>query len=65
MYPLHPPLKLIYIVPNTLFSPNLMIIITGTFRNISNTVKLYEITLFPTGSSAYYSLYERAESSLC
>ena len=50
--------KLIYIVPNTLFSPNLMIIITGTFRNTSNPLKIYEMTLFPTGSLAYYSVYE-------
>ena len=45
--------RYIYIVPNTLFSPNQMIITTGTFRNTSITLKLYEITLFPTGSSAY------------
>ena len=44
---------IIYIVPNTLFSQNLMIIITGTFRNTSILLKLYEITLFPTGLSAY------------
>ena len=30
-----------------------MIIIASTFRNLSNPLKLYEITLFPTGSSAY------------
>ena len=35
-----------------------MIIIMGTFRNTSNPLKLYEITLFPTGSSGYYSVYE-------
>ena len=37
----------IYIVPNILISPNLMIIITGTFSNTSIPLKLYEITLFP------------------
>ena len=52
---------LIYIVPNTLFSPTLMIIITGTFRNTSNPLKVNEITLFPTGLSAYYSIYEHDE----
>ena len=41
----------IYFGHKTLFSANLMIIITGTFRN---TPKLYEITLFHTGLSAYY-----------
>ena len=35
-----------YIVPNT-FSLNLMIVIIDTFRNSSNSLKLYEITLFP------------------
>ena len=54
----------IYIVHNKLFSPNLRIIITDTFKNTSIPLKLYEITLFPTGSSAYYSI-ESAESSLC
>ena len=38
--------KLINIVPNTLFSPNLLIIITGTFRNTPNPLKRYEITIF-------------------
>ena len=62
----HQPLKLIYIdkqyiVPNT-FSTNLMIIITGTFKNTSNPLKLDEITLFNTGLLAYYS--ESTESSL-
>ena len=42
-----------------------MIIITGTFRNTSNPLKLYEITLFHTGSSVYYSVYESEELSLC
>ena len=53
----HQPPKLIHIgpVPLTLFSPNVMIIITGTF-------KPYEITLFLTGLLAYYFIYERAES---
>ena len=37
----------IYTAPNTLFSPNLLIIITGTFRNTSNPLKLFEITHFP------------------
>ena len=37
----------------------------GIFRNTSIPLKLYEITLFPTGSSAYYSVYENAESLLC
>ena len=46
----------IYIGPNTLFSPNLMIIITGTFKNTANPLKLYEITLFFTGSLAYYAM---------
>ena len=59
--PPQPHLKLIYIVPKTVFSPNLMIIIKGTFRNTSIPLKLYEINLFPTGSSDY----ESAESSLC
>ena len=54
----------IYIVPNILFSPNLMTIITRTFRNTSNPLKLYEITLFHTGSLAYGSVYESSESSL-
>ena len=65
---LHLHLKLIYIVPNTLFSPNIMIIMTGTFRNTQIPFKLYEIFLFPTGSSVlsdYYSVYESAASSLC
>ena len=53
------------IVPNTLFSPNLIITITGTFRNTSIPLKLYEITLFPTGSAACYSIYKSDESSLC
>ena len=30
---------LIYFGPKTLFSPNLMIIVTGTFRNTSNYMK--------------------------
>ena len=47
----------VYIVPN-IFSPNLMIIITGTFRNTSNPLKQYEITLFTRCSLAYYSVYE-------
>ena len=38
-----------------------MIIITGTFRNTSIPLKLYEITLFQTVWLAYYSLYEIAE----
>ena len=46
----------IYIVPNKLFSLNLMIIIMVTFRNTLITLKIYEITLFPTGSSAYYQI---------
>ena len=33
-----------------------MIIIMGTFRNTSIPFKLHEITLFPTGSSAYYQI---------
>ena len=33
-----------------------MITITGTFRNNSIPLKLYEITVFPTGSSAYYQI---------
>ena len=37
-----------------------MIIITGTIRNTSIPLKLYKITLFCTGSSAYYSVYESA-----
>ena len=37
-----------------------MIIITVTFRNTSNPLKLYEINLFPTGSAAYYSIYKSA-----
>ena len=41
-----------------------MIIITGTFRNTSNSPKTNEITLFPAGSSAYYSVYKSTESSL-
>ena len=53
----HEPCKVSH-VPNTLYSPNIKIIITGTFRNTSNTLKLYEITLFSTGSLAYYSVYE-------
>ena len=28
----------------------------GNLRNTSNPLKLYEITLFPTGSSAYYHI---------
>ena len=39
-----------------------MIIITGTFRNTSNPLKLYEITLFLTGSLAYDDVSESAES---
>ena len=46
-------LKLIYIIPNTLFSQNLTIIITGTFRNTPFPLKLHKIILFPTDSSAY------------
>ena len=42
-----------------------MLIIMGTFRNTSNPLKLYEITLFIRGSLAYYSVYESTESSLC
>ena len=33
-----------------------MINIAGTFRNSSIPLKLYEITLFHTGSSAYYQI---------
>ena len=33
-----------------------MIIITGTFRNISISFKPYKINLFPTGLSAYYQI---------
>ena len=40
-----------------------MIIITGTFKNTSNSLKLCEITIFPTGSLSYYHIYESAESS--
>ena len=47
----------INIVPNTLFPTNPMIIISVTFRNTSIPLKLYEITLFPKGSSAYYHIY--------
>ena len=36
-----------------------MIIITGTFRNTSKPHKLYEITLFPAGSSKAYETSER------
>ena len=39
----------IYIVLNTLFSQNLMIIIKGNFRNTSNPFKLNEITIFYRG----------------
>ena len=46
----HP--KLIYIGPNKIFSPNL-IIIMGIFRNTSNPFKLFVKSLFPIGSSAY------------
>ena len=38
-----------------------MIIIMDIFRNISNTLKLYEITLFSIGSSAYCYVYESNE----
>ena len=47
----HPSLKLIYLyvyIGNNTFSPNLMIIIVCTFRNTSNPLQLYEITLFLT-----------------
>ena len=37
-----------------------MIIIMVTFRNPSNPFKLYEITLFHTGSLAYGLVYESA-----
>ena len=63
-HPTSPIPKLIYIVPNTLFSSNLMIIISCTFGNTWNILKLYEITLFATGSSVYYSVYESDEPSL-
>ena len=39
-----------------------MIIIMGTFRNTSIPLKLYEITLFLTGSSTCYFVYESGES---
>ena len=35
-----------------------MIIITGTFRNTSNPLKIYETTIFITGSFAHYSVYK-------
>ena len=60
MYPPTPIPEIIYIdiywpkAPKILFSPILMIIIAGTFRNTSNQLKLYEIILFLTGSMAYY-----------
>ena len=38
-----------------------MTIKTGTFRNTSNPLKLYEITLFHSGWLAYDSIYENAE----
>ena len=37
--------------PKPIF-PNIMMVITGTFRNTSNHLP-YEITVFSTGSSAY------------
>ena len=40
----------------------LMILITGPFRDTSNHINLYEITLFPTGSLAYNGVYESTES---
>ena len=46
--------------PITLFSPKL-IKSDGIFRNTSNHLKLYKI-IFLTGSWAYNSVYERAES---
>ena len=46
----------IIIIIKPLFSQNRMIIIGGAFKNISNPLKLYEITIFPTGSSAYQIL---------
>ena len=61
--PPRPSPKLIYIGPNTLFSPNIMIIIMGIFRNTSNTLLLYEMNLFLTGSLAYYDVYGSAEST--
>ena len=54
MYPLCPPPNkylytyiCIHICPNTLFSSNLTIIITGTFRITTNLLKLY-INIFLT-----------------
>ena len=55
----------IYFGHKPLFSQYLMIIITGTFRNTSNPLKLYEIILFSTGSSAYCYVYESDASSSC
>ena len=51
------------IVPSalTFFSSNLMIIIKGTFRNISNPLKLHGTSLFLTGWLAFNSIYESAE----
>ena len=42
-----------YFGDKTLLSPNL-IIIMGTFRNTSNYI---QITIFHTGSSAYYQMF--------
>ena len=33
----------------TMFSPNITVLFIGTFRKNSNSLKLYEITLFCTG----------------
>ena len=49
MFPPTPKIEIyIHNGPNTLFSPYLMIVITGTFRNTSCPSKLYESTQFLT-----------------
>ena len=52
-------------LPNSLFSPNIMIIITGTMRNTWNALTAYEIIIFLTGWFVYYGAYERPESLYC
>ena len=66
--PTHPRNLYIYILinitPNTLFSPNVTIIITGTFRNTSNYMKYPYFAKDPQLIIRCYSLYESAESLL-
>ena len=46
----------IYCPEHIIFTKSHNIIITGTFINTSSPLKLYEITIFPAGSSAYYHI---------